>query len=112
MFNTPLALVHLAYSPDPLPYARVIRGPWGLPAPRLEGQAFEALSPAQQIETLSYALHELRRYQSELTSSELWTLRAQLGPGPGRVDQLDPAERARVASVVLPLLRHRAGWAA
>lgn len=91
---------------------RVIQGPWAPPAPRLEGQPFEALPPEQQTATLSYALQDLRRYLTDLTPNERGWLRAQLGPGPVRVDQLDPAERARVAGVVLLVLRRRAGWAA
>lgn len=91
---------------------RVIQGPWPPPPPRLEGQAFDALSPDRQASTLRFALRDLRRYLSDLTPNELGWLRAQLGPGPVRVNELDPAQRARVAGVVLLILRRRAGWAA
>jgi hypothetical protein len=110
--NTPFAVAHLNPSPAPQAYARVIRGPWGLPTARLEGQAFEALTPEQQTATLSYALHDLARYQSELSEGERGWLLAQLGPGPVRVELLSAAERARVAGVALLVLRRRAGWAA
>lgn len=91
---------------------RVIQGPWAPPAPRLEGQAFEALPHEAQAATLRFALYDLARYQSDLTPNERGWLRAQLGPGPVRVDQLSAAERARIAGVVLLVLRRRAGWAA
>lgn len=94
------------------PAGRVIQGPWPPPAPRVEGQAFESLTPEQQTSTLRFALYDLARYQSDLTPNERGWLRSHLPPGPVRVDQLSPAERARVAGVVLLVLRRRAGWAA
>lgn len=94
------------------PAGRLIRGPWPPPAPRVEGQAFEALPPARQAATLAYALYDLRRYRSDLTPGELDWLRSHLPPGPVRVDQLDQEQRARVAGAVLLVLRRRAGWAA
>ena len=47
---------------------RLIRGPWPPPAPRVEGQPFEALPRERQAATLVYALYDLRRYRSDLSA--------------------------------------------
>jgi hypothetical protein len=92
------------------PGGRLIRGPWQAPPPRLEGLPFESLPPPQQEHVLRFALHDLARYESDLTDNERAWLRHQLPPAP--VEALTPDQRARVAGVVLLVLRRRAGWAA
>ena len=49
-------------------------------------------------------------YESDLTDNERAWLHDQLPPAP--VEALTPDQRARVAGVVLLVLRRRAGWAA
>ena len=93
-------------------HGRLIRGPWQPPPPRVDGQPFEALPAEAQARVLCYALRDLARYRTDLSDNELGWLRAHLPPGPVRVSTLSPSERARVAGVVLLLLRRRAGWAA
>lgn len=92
------------------PEGRLIRGPWQAPPPRLEGLPFESLPPPQQEHVLRFALHDLARYESDLTDNERAWLRHQLPPDP--IEALTPDQRARVAGVVLLVLRRRAGWAA
>jgi hypothetical protein len=92
------------------PGGRLIRGPWQAPPPRLEGLPFESLPPPQQEHVLRFALHDLARYESDLTDNERAWLRHQLPPDP--IEALTPDQRARVAGVVLLVLRRRAGWAA
>jgi len=99
-------------TPDASPPGRLIRGPWQPPAPRVDGQPFEALPDELQARALRYALHDLARYRTDLSANELGWLRSHLPPGPVRVSALSPSERARVAGVALLLLRRRAGWAA
>ena len=90
---------------------RLIRGPWQPPAPRVEGHIFEALPNEVQSRILRLAFRDLARYRTDLSSNELGWLRSHLPPGPVRVSTLSPRERARIAGVVLLLLRRRAGWA-
>lgn len=59
---------------------------------------------------MRFALHDLARYESDLTDNERAWLRHQLPPDP--IEALTPDQRARVAGVVLLVLRRRAGWAA
>jgi hypothetical protein len=85
------------------PGGRLIRGPWQAPPPRLEGLPFESLPPTRQERVLRFALYDLAR------NERAW-LHDQLPPAP--VEALTPDQRARVAGVVLLVLRRRAGWAA
>ena len=92
---------------------KLLIGPWRGPAPRLEGQAFEALSDDQQRATLAYALYDVGRYWSDLSPNEQGWLRLYLPTGrPVRLEALTAEQRARLAGVVLLVLQRRAGWAA
>jgi hypothetical protein len=68
------------------------------------------MTPTQQEDVLRFALYDLARYESDLTDNERAWLQDQLPPAP--IEALSPDQRARVAGVVLLVLRRRAGWAA
>ena len=92
---------------------KLLVGPWPVSPLQLEGVAFTSLSPERQQTTLAYALHDLRRYLTDLRLDELDTLRDQLPAArPLRVVDLTAEQRASLAAALLPLLRRRAGWAA
>ena len=92
---------------------RLLWGPWSAPLARLEGEAFSSLSVERQRTTLAYALHDLRRYLTDLPAGELTWLRRQLRASrPLRVAELTATERARLAAALLLVLQRRAGWAA
>ncbi len=92
---------------------RLIWGPWPAPVAHLEGEAFASLSVERQRTTLAYALHDVRRYLTDLPAGELAWLRRQLRASrPLRVAELTAAERARLAAALLLVLQRRAGWAA
>jgi hypothetical protein len=92
---------------------KLLAGPWPLPAAHLEGQTFASLSTEQQRATLAYAMHDLRRYLTDLPAGDLDALRGQVRDvRPLRVAELTAGERARLAAALLPVLQRRAGWAA
>lgn len=92
---------------------QLLIGPWPASPLQLEGVAFTSLSPERQRTTLAYALHDLRRYLTDLRLDELDALRDRLpAVRPLRVADLTHEQRATLAAALLPLLRRRAGWAA
>ena len=92
---------------------KLLVGPWPASPLQLEGVAFTSLSPERQRTALAYALHDLRRYLTDLRLDELDALRDRLpAVRPLRVADLTPEQRAALAAALLPLLRRRAGWAA
>jgi hypothetical protein len=91
---------------------KLIIGPWPSLAPRAERRAFFFLTDEEKRAFLDLAVRDLRRYWTDLSPQEQSELAPCL-PVPGRgVESLSVYQRAGLLRGGLPVLRHRAGWAA